>query len=481
LIATSGGALPLLNANNSPSGAWQWTGGGPSVINLTSPPANDIAVSASGAILQVSPLTGGSLYTALYQKNTTLLDASKPEYFQLLDGYSNTGLAPNWKASTPFGASWTASTTWPALSYVKNAGNLYFSAAGGVGGATAPTCTSTAIYSTTCSDGGVTWTYLGAFGGIYVANAGNLYFSAAGGTSLTTAPTCGSGTCSDGSITWTYTSASIVANKVNGASSWVTGPNTAPGTWNWAFDSIWYDDQPFKTNLELDVTKNGTVHCDPGVLNCYNLLMGGGAYNRITAEIAMSAGASGHVAANWGLLMQGAYLAYIADIEIDDSAPVGLKFAGLYGASHSIATIDDLSSSPYSLLANGTYSVAPFASRAGASSAYGMFLGATAASGTSIPSQSLAFGYFDGSGAAQNITLIATPGAVTIGGSAGSPLVYAQQFITSNATYIGQSSISLTNQAASNVATMTNAPVAGNPTKWVDYNDNGTIRKLPLW
>ena len=34
---------------------------------------------------------------------------------------------------------------------------------------------------------------------------------------------------------------------------------------------------------------------------------------------------------------------------------------------------------------------------------------------------------------------------------------------------------------AAAAATMTNAPVAGNPTKWVAINDNGTTRYLPLW
>ncbi|WP_205191542.1 hypothetical protein [Burkholderia sp. LMG 13014] len=43
------------------------------------------------------------------------------------------------------------------------------------------------------------------------------------------------------------------------------------------------------------------------------------------------------------------------------------------------------------------------------------------------------------------------------------------------------SSVSLSNSAASNTATLTNAPVAGNPTKWVTVDDQGTIRYQPLW
>lgn len=29
--------------------------------------------------------------------------------------------------------------------------------------------------------------------------------------------------------------------------------------------------------------------------------------------------------------------------------------------------------------------------------------------------------------------------------------------------------------------TITNAPAAGNPTKWIPINDNGTTRYIPAW
>jgi hypothetical protein len=38
-----------------------------------------------------------------------------------------------------------------------------------------------------------------------------------------------------------------------------------------------------------------------------------------------------------------------------------------------------------------------------------------------------------------------------------------------------------TNNAAAAVGTLTNAPAAGNPTKWIPINDNGTIRNIPAW
>ena len=39
----------------------------------------------------------------------------------------------------------------------------------------------------------------------------------------------------------------------------------------------------------------------------------------------------------------------------------------------------------------------------------------------------------------------------------------------------------LTDVAGVGVGTLTNAPTAGNPTKWCQFNDNGTLRKFPTW
>lgn len=39
----------------------------------------------------------------------------------------------------------------------------------------------------------------------------------------------------------------------------------------------------------------------------------------------------------------------------------------------------------------------------------------------------------------------------------------------------------LANGAAAQLATITNGPTAGNPTKWIPINDNGTTRYIPAW
>jgi hypothetical protein len=404
--------------------------GSASVVNLQSPPANIFAVSAGGATLQVCYLTGcvaNDFLTAVYGRWTTALDASKSEYLFSLDSVSNTGLSPNWQATTPYGAAWATGHLYPANSYVTHGGNLYVTAISGTSGATAPTCSggATPFANATCSDGAITWVYLSATPTTFyvVAPNGNLYSTTTLTTSGATAPTCGSGTCSDGSITWSYVNNGIVANKVNAFSSWVTGPNTANGTWNWAFDSVWNADNPFMVNVELDVEKIGQLNCAAGVINCYNIYMSGNTDHQITAEIAMSAGTLANPAAYWGMLIAGPYLATVADIEIDDSAPYGLLLNNLYPGTHSTAAIADFSTSPLGFYATGTYSLAPFYSSNAASTVWGLFLGATAASGSSIASQAVALGYFNASGVAHNMTWTVLNNVMYLGSTETKPVL----------------------------------------------------------
>lgn len=53
--------------------------------------------------------------------------------------------------------------------------------------------------------------------------------------------------------------------------------------------------------------------------------------------------------------------------------------------------------------------------------------------------------------------------------------------IVMNQPQLARSSVAYTNNAAAQVATITNGPTAGNPTKWIPINDNGTIRNIPAW
>ena len=53
--------------------------------------------------------------------------------------------------------------------------------------------------------------------------------------------------------------------------------------------------------------------------------------------------------------------------------------------------------------------------------------------------------------------------------------------IVTASTTLHTTSVALTNGAAAAAGTLTNAPAAGNPTKWIPINDNGTTRYIPAW
>ncbi len=53
--------------------------------------------------------------------------------------------------------------------------------------------------------------------------------------------------------------------------------------------------------------------------------------------------------------------------------------------------------------------------------------------------------------------------------------------VTSGNTTLCSTSVALTNAAGAAAGTLANAPTAGNPSKWIQINDNGTIRKIPTW
>ena len=66
-----------------------------------------------------------------------------------------------------------------------------------------------------------------------------------------------------------------------------------------------------------------------------------------------------------------------------------------------------------------------------------------------------------------------TSGAVTVASTA--PIK------TASSTYILQTTNTLADASGAAAGTLTNAPTVGNPSKWIQINDNGTIRKIPTW
>jgi len=51
----------------------------------------------------------------------------------------------------------------------------------------------------------------------------------------------------------------------------------------------------------------------------------------------------------------------------------------------------------------------------------------------------------------------------------------------SDGTNLFTSTVAMANGAGADVGTLTNAPAAGNPTKWIAIDDNGTTRYIPAW
>jgi hypothetical protein len=99
----------------------------------------------------------------------------------------------------------------------------------------------------------------------------------------------------------------------------------------------------------------------------------------------------------------------------------------------------------------------------------------------------------DAAGARQNLGLgsIATQSAdaVSIGGGAidgtdvgdQTPAKGTFSHLTNGDAVLMHMSVPLPNGAGAAAGTLTNAPVAGNPTKWCPFDDGGTIRYFPTW
>lgn len=52
---------------------------------------------------------------------------------------------------------------------------------------------------------------------------------------------------------------------------------------------------------------------------------------------------------------------------------------------------------------------------------------------------------------------------------------------TRDTNFLHETAVALADGAGASAGTITNAPAAGNPTKWIPINDNGTTRYIPAW
>lgn len=59
--------------------------------------------------------------------------------------------------------------------------------------------------------------------------------------------------------------------------------------------------------------------------------------------------------------------------------------------------------------------------------------------------------------------------------------ITATDIVLSDGDFLAKSTAAFANGAAAQTGTLTNAPTAGNPTKWIAINDNGVTRYIPTW
>lgn len=96
-------------------------------------------------------------------------------------------------------------------------------------------------------------------------------------------------------------------------------------------------------------------------------------------------------------------------------------------------------------------------------------------------------GGVQGGSSTEQYHLTATQHTALIAGFTGTGLLVAQTSPTiitptiNGATTLLKTSTTLANGAAAAAGTLLNAPAAGNPTKWVPIDDNGTTRYIPTW
>jgi hypothetical protein len=90
---------------------------------------------------------------------------------------------------------------------------------------------------------------------------------------------------------------------------------------------------------------------------------------------------------------------------------------------------------------------------------------------------SLGGGISNDAGAGASL-FISTAGGIGVGTvtDPGVGMIY-----TNSATFMIRTKTSYANGAGVGAGTLTNAPAAGNPTKWISIDDNGTTRRLPAW
>ncbi len=86
-----------------------------------------------------------------------------------------------------------------------------------------------------------------------------------------------------------------------------------------------------------------------------------------------------------------------------------------------------------------------------------------------------------GAGSSYDLSVFTPGGGFILSVATGTTTVSFAGAIEVNSAVMLKSNTALTNGAGASLGTLTNAPAAGNPTKWISINDNGTVRQIPCW
>jgi hypothetical protein len=119
-----------------------------------------------------------------------------------------------------------------------------------------------------------------------------------------------------------------------------------------------------------------------------------------------------------------------------------------------------------------------FALKTGTERRWVVFADAVAESGANAGSD-LGIARYDDDGAylGTAFTIQRSGGTVSVAGA----VVVGTDIYTGNTAFLHRTTAALANGAGAGGGTLTNAPSAGNPTKWVPISDNGTTRYIPTW
>lgn len=165
----------------------------------------------------------------------------------------------------------------------------------------------------------------------------------------------------DGSCRWEWINDAAIAAKVGA----YVETNVKPGSgaaWGAAFN---YHLSPgavpsFNPGVEFDYSNESGTDCALGVADCTGLRVAMGGPNKATTNLAVVSDNTKDYAALWGIRVNGDLLASEAAIEVDSSSKTGLAFgvSRIGGQAHSVATIQDVTTSPTSFSIGGTHSLA---------------------------------------------------------------------------------------------------------------------------